>query len=160
MNCNNNCSICESSCLLECPICNKKGLKVEYKTARNILIDSTFLKEKEDLYICTSKKCDVVYYQKDNPRLFYKEDVVVPIWYKEKYDKYLVCYCHNIYLDDIVKIVLNNNEKNKLTINDIKKQFIKEKDNCEIKNPTGITCNKLFENAIEFAYKQKKEAKL
>ena len=37
---------------------------------------------------------------------------------KEKYKNYIVCYCHNIYLDDIVKIVKNTNESN-LTKKDI-----------------------------------------
>lgn len=155
MNCNNNCNTCESLCSVICPVCGMKGMKVKYQTVEKLLVDNTYLYN-EDVYLCTNKKCDIVYFQKDNPKYYSKNEVKVPVWYKEKYDKYLVCYCHNIYLKDIVSCVLNNDTNNKLTINDIKKQFPKIYESCDICNPTGLSCEKLFYNSIEFAYKQKK----
>lgn len=159
MNCNNECSTCKTNCALSCPICNQKGMMVRFDAAKNLVKDNKYLNKKQKVYICTNKKCEVVYYQKDNPKQYLKEEIKVPIWFKEKYDKYLVCYCHNIYLDDIVRIVLNSTVSEKLTIEDIKKQFPKVKENCKIKNPIGNSCERLFENAIEYAYKKKEEEK-
>ena len=158
MNCNNNCTTCESSCLVLCPVCGIKGMKVNYKTVSKLLKDNTHL-FKEDVYLCTNKKCNIAYYQVDNPNTFNKEEVKVPIWFKEKYDKYLVCYCHNIYLSDIVKYVLECNTVDKITIDEIKNKFPKVYESCDICNPTGVSCEKLFNNSIDFAYKQKEEDK-
>ena len=76
---------------------------------------------------------------------------------KEKYKNYIVCYCHNIYLDDIVKIVKNTNESN-LTKKDILNLLnTNHFEDCKHLNPTGENCDILFKNAIQFAYNQKEK---
>ena len=38
--------------------------------------------DEETYYLCMNEDCDVVYYNLNNERVFYKEDVKVPIWFK------------------------------------------------------------------------------
>ena len=98
-----------------------------------------------------------VYFQEDNPKYYLKDEVIRPIWYKENFDEYIVCYCHNIYLDDIVKIVKNTNESN-LTKKDILNLLnTNHLEDCKHLNPTGENCDILFKNAIQFAYNQKEK---
>lgn len=155
--CNNNCIICNSVCESKCPICLHKGIKVPLVTVKNLVKDDKMLFNSEQTYICSNKKCDIIYYQYDNPNIFYKKDVKTKVWFKEKYNDYIVCYCHNIYLKDIVSIVKTDKSDKILTKEDILSRFEKKHEDCLMLNPVGNSCDKLFLNAIEYAYKQKKE---
>lgn len=158
MNCNKECSTCASSCGQKCPICGKNGLKVIHDAVLNIVKEPKYIDLNKQIYICQNKKCEVTYFQEENPKYYTKEELKVPIWFKEKYQKYLVCYCYNIYIDDIVKII--SEEKEKLSIDDIKHHFTKVHDDCKICHPLGTPCDKVFENAIEFCYHQKERNNL
>lgn len=159
MNCNHECSTCASKCIVNCPICNKNAREVKLNAVLNLVNDSTNIRKDEKVYICQNKKCDLVYFQENNPNYYLKKDISVPIWFKEKYDKYMVCYCRGIYLDDIVKIIKEHLNENKLTKEDIIKYFDEKEISCETKNPLGESCEKLFDNAIEYAYHILKEDK-
>lgn len=156
MNCNHECNTCASSCNINCPICDKKGLVVKLEAALNLVNNNNFIDKNKKVYICQNKKCNVAYFQENNPKYYTKEEVTVPIWFKEKYNKYMVCYCYEIYINDIVNIIKNDNSDKKLTKEDIFKQFEKKHTDCLHKNPLGLDCDKVFDNAIEFAYHQKK----
>ncbi len=156
MNCNHECNTCESACIVECPICGKKGLIVKTDAALNLVNNSNYIDKNKKVYICQNKKCNVAYFQEENPKYYTKEEVKVPIWFKETYSKYKVCYCYDIYIDDIVKIVKADNSKKRLTKEDILSHFEKKYDDCSKTNPLGLDCDKVFLNAIDFAYHQKK----
>lgn len=156
MNCNHECNTCESACIIDCPICGKKGLIVKTEAALNLVNNNIYIDKNKKVYICQNKKCNVAYFQEDNPKYYTKEEVVVPIWFKETYSKYMVCYCYEIYLNDIVNIIKENNSNKILTKEDILKHFEKKHIDCTHKNPLGYDCDKVFENAIDFAYHQKK----
>lgn len=156
MNCNHECSICQSGCVIVCPICGKPAREVKINAALNLVIEDKCIKKEAKIYICQNKKCDIVYFQKDNPKYYLKSDVKVPIWFKEKYDKYMVCYCRNIFLADIVKFINDIDDDKKLTKEDFVKLYPKIKEDCLHNNPLGESCDKLFANAIEYAYHIKK----
>ncbi len=156
MKCDQNCTSCATRCHIPCPVCGKIGQLVAYETVNHLINQPCHFFENEEIYICTSKKCEAVYYQENNPTIYFKKDLLVPVWYKEKYNQFLVCYCHNIYLHHIVEVV-KGSTCNHLTKKDILKILSKsENENCKQQNPTGQSCDILFQNAIEFAYKQKR----
>ncbi len=158
MNCEKKCSNCSMNCNIACPICGKIGKIVNEKTIKSLINKPYLFFESQETFICTTKKCNVIYYQPSNPKYYGKEDVNVPVWYKERYDKYLVCYCRKIYLNDIVEIIKNSNKKT-FSKEEILKMLNKSHivENCEYANPLGSNCDVLFKNAIDFAIKQKKE---
>ena len=159
MECNRNCKTCASICGNSCPICGTKGKKVSSVTVKSLIKGDFLFDENQDIYLCVNKKCSVAYYQENHPKCYYKEEVLVPIWFKEKYDQYMVCYCHQIYLNDIVELVQHIDEPN-LTKKDVCKYLNKQhQEDCLHQNPLGTCCDTLFQNAIAYAYKQKQEEK-
>ena len=104
MNCDNKCSTCSTKCNLLCPICNKQVKNVPIQTVKSLVKHDINLLETEETYICLNKKCNLVYFQNNNPSYYFKNDVNKPVWFKEKYPNYIVCYCRNIYLKEIVEL--------------------------------------------------------
>ena len=159
MECNSNCKTCASVCAKSCPICGTKGKKVSNVTVKSLIKGDFLFVKTQSAYICVNKKCSVVYYQENYPKYYSKEEVKVPIWFKEKYNQYIVCYCHQIYLNDIVELVQHIDEQN-VTKKEVLKYLNKqEQEDCLHLNPLGECCDTLFQNAIVYAYKQKQEGK-
>ena len=159
MECNSNCKTCASVCAKSCPICGIKGKKVSNVTVKSLIKGDFLFDKTQSAYICVNKKCSVVYYQENYPKYYNKEEVKVPIWFKEKYNQYIVCYCHQIYLNDIVELVQHIDEQN-VTKKEVLKYLNKqEQEDCLHLNPLGECCDTLFQNAIAYAYKQKLEGK-
>jgi hypothetical protein len=153
--CNNNCSTCNTSCKSGCPLCNVKGKTVPLITVKSLIKTGSDYLNNNQAYICINRKCNVIYFQEENPKYFIKEEVKVPVWFKSTFNEYIVCYCNNIKLQDVVEVVKNSNKEN-LTKEEIFNILnLTENKNCLYNNPVGECCDKLFTNAIEFAYKQK-----
>ena len=154
--CDQNCNTCSSNCKQGCPICNVLGKNVPLITVKSLIKDkNSFLNEK-NTYICINRKCTVIYYQEENPKCFIKDDVKSQIWFKSSLNEQIICYCHNIKLTEIVEIVKNSDDNNltKEKIFNLLGYEISDKE-CIYHNPLGESCDILFKNAIEFAYKQK-----
>ena len=153
--CDQNCSTCSSKCGSGCPICNVQGKNVPLITVKSLIKDKNYYLNDNNIYICINRKCPVIYFQEENPKYFTKDDIKTQIWFKSSLNEQIICYCHNIKLIDIVEIV-KNSEENDLTKEKIfEKLNVKEEKDCLYNNPLGESCDKLFKNAIEFAYKQK-----
>ena len=140
---------CSNSCkkhIYACPLCHKVGMSVPLETVQTLTQMSNI---GENFYLCTSPNCQVIYY--NNEYIFNKCDITTKVWYKGSIEEFIVCYCQNIKLIDIINAVTylrgNNNKE------DVLKYLNKNQNerNCLHKNPTGISCDKLFENALEFA---------
>lgn len=156
MNCND-CHTCKDSCPNQkcgCLMCGKKGMEVPFDTVlalTNPIIRNTLIED--NYYLCTNPQCQVAYYSL-NGRAIKLNEISTDVWFKKDKKKYIVCYCRDISLQDIIHAV------NDLEITTIVKvvHYLK-KDNLEVDcihhNPTGVTCEKLFINAIEFAKKIK-----
>lgn len=143
--------------IVVCPVCNKGAISVPTVTVQTL----TQMKEiGEDFYLCTNPHCNTVYFNKEF--IFNKCDITTKVWYKGTMEEFIVCYCHNITLIDIINAVkaLDGNTNKDDVLRYLGKS-IEEKD-CLHKNPTGTSCDKLLDNAIEFAYevyiKNKKES--
>lgn len=159
MECTNNCSTCTSTCGRNCPICNGSSLGVETATVIN-LSKKTNINFDNQFYICLNPKCKVIYFDDNNSNIIEYTDVKVPVWFKSNFMNYVVCYCRNIYLKDVIKAVFSIDEPTK---ENIIKFLDKEKMeiNCLINNPISRDCDLLFKNAIEYALdlKNKQEGK-
>lgn len=154
--CDQNCNTCSSNCKQGCPICNVLGKNVPLITVKSLIKDQNSFLNDKNTYICINRKCSVIYYQEENPKYFINDDVKSQIWFKSSLNEQIICYCHNIKLTDIVEIVKSSND-NSLTkekIFNLLGYEMSDKD-CIYHNPLGESCDKLFKNAIEFAYKQK-----
>ena len=153
--CDHNCSTCSSICGSGCPLCNVQGKEVPLITIKSLLKDKNHYFNDLNTYICINRKCPVIYYQEENPKYFIKDDVKTQIWFKSSLNEQIICYCHNIKLTDIIEVVKNSDEINLTKEKIFEILNIKEENNCLYHNPVGESCDKLFKNAIEFAYKQK-----
>lgn len=154
--CDQNCNTCSANCKQGCPICNVLGKNVPLITVKSLIKDQNSFLNDKNTYICINRKCSVIYYQEENPKYFINDDVKSQIWFKSSLNEQIICYCHNIKLTDIVEIVKSSND-NSLTkekIFNLLGYEMSDKD-CIYHNPLGESCDKLFKNAIEFAYKQK-----
>lgn len=87
---------------LRCPICNEIGKKVRTETVENIIKEDRLPSALEGYYLCLSDNCDVVYF---GERIFYKDDVKVKVWFKEKEPSVPVCYCKEVTIADIIEHV-------------------------------------------------------
>ena len=88
MNCTTTCNNC-NKCDDKCPYCGYKGKEVKLETVAELTKNKcVFFENGEKIYICTNKKCDLVYFQVGNPKVYLKEEIKVPVWFKEKYKNY------------------------------------------------------------------------
>lgn len=148
VSCNGECSTCKSTCGTTCPKCGAPGKLVPSITVASLSNNQINLEE--DHYLCLRPNCTTAYFT-ENGKIIDKEEVKVPIWFKSKYEEYIVCYCRNIYLKDIVLAViqLGGCENKKEILHYLGKEDGAGK--CIIKNPTGAPCDELFANAIVYA---------
>lgn len=146
LECEGSCFSCKNECSHKCPICHANSTMVELETVKNILKDDSELIE-ENIYICLNRSCEVTYF---NTKQYYiKDELKVPVWFKQNPKDMLVCYCYNICFEEIIKAVkLGYNTKE-----DIIKFYKKDKmkQDCKHLNPIGKCCDQLFENTIIYA---------
>jgi hypothetical protein len=89
-----------------CPACNQAGQKVNWRTVRSLLKEEiNWLVSEEDYFICLSRECTTSYYTKEGVS-FKKDDLTVPIWFKEEYPV-PICYCKNVTDEEILDHVVN-----------------------------------------------------
>ncbi len=156
MNCNHNCDNCNSSCGVKCPICGSASIAVPGITVVHLTKNVKVNDINKDYHICINRSCNVAYFD-DNGNTIDKSNVNVPIWFKEKFQKYIVCYCENITLEDVFEAVaaLKDKSYDIITKEDIYKYYNKKHNHtaydCLIRNPIGKSCDRLMENAIEAA---------
>ncbi len=148
MTCNRECSTCSSACHETCPSCKAPGKFIPAITVASLTNEKIDLDK--EYFLCLRPNCDTIYFTEDGI-VINKEQVKVPVWFKSKYDEYIVCYCRNIYLKDIVKAVieLDGNNDKKTVLEHLGK--LNSLGMCIIKNPTGAPCDELFDNALVYA---------
>jgi hypothetical protein len=119
-------------------------------------LTSDYLKntlEDDEYFLCTNPKCNIAYYSLKG-RTIKVTDIKSDIWFKKSKKKFIVCYCRDISLDDIVLAV------DRLELPNLQKivHYLQKDDiitDCIHHNPTSVCCQKLFDNAIEYAKKIK-----
>ncbi|GEA19815.1 (2Fe-2S)-binding protein [Moorella sp. E306M] len=84
-----------------CPVCGTRGQKVPDITVASLLNTPAAASLKAIQYnLCLSSSCNVVYYG-DNGTVFTKENVRVPVWFKEESPR-IICYCNNVTDNEIL----------------------------------------------------------
>lgn len=161
MSCQSNCNSCSSTndCEIHvegsCPVCGKPGIDVPNETVKNLVkpFYTEQISEDLDFKLCISRPCKVAYYSGE--AVIYKDQIKVPIWFKHEANPYMVCYCKEITLEDIINAVNNMDEEinQKSVVRYLNKENINS--DCKKENPTGKCCSQLFENAINYALKKK-----
>lgn len=149
--CNETCETCNTKCSNRCPVCHSNAQIVSKETVKNILITDQELVDDGDIYICLNRNCEVTYF--NNSQYYVKDELKVPVWFKEKPNEMIVCYCHNITFKMIINAVkLGYNTKQEII------NYYKSKNNedCLHLNPIGKRCNTLFENTITYAKGEQK----
>ncbi|MDA8235132.1 MAG: (2Fe-2S)-binding protein [Clostridia bacterium] len=118
-----------------CPVCHEPGQKVKDVTLRSLLKEDKLNKLlKTDYFLCLSQECPTSYYTKDGTH-FTKEDLTVPIWYKEE-SPVPICYCKGVTDEVILEHVVN--KKCCTNLAEIKAHTgANTGKECLTKNPTG-----------------------
>jgi len=139
---------CHNEEIHVCPRCHFKGIEVPSKTVLHLSQNESL--EKNDIYyICTNPKCNCVYFSKNT--ILDKQDISTKVWFKSSFEDFKVCYCHDIMLTDIIKAVaeLGGCKDKSIILKHLGKDISDKK--CDLLNPVGKDCDKLFLNAIEYA---------
>ena len=138
-----------------CPKCHKIGEKVKNITVKHMVSENLMGKvvDEETYYLCMNEDCDVVYYNLNNERVFYKEDVKVPIWFKKDAKPKYICYCNQVKEQQIINAVLDDGAKNIKDI--IRLTGAMKNAKCEINNPLGKYCSPFIQETINKALKSK-----
>ena len=138
-----------------CPKCYEIGEKVKNITVKHMVSENLRGKvvDEETYYLCMNEDCDVVYYNLNNERVFYKEDVKVPIWFKKDANPKYICYCNQVTEQQIINAVLDDGAKNIKDI--IRLTGAMKNGKCEIKNPLGKCCGPLIQETINKALNSK-----
>ncbi|WP_258360495.1 (2Fe-2S)-binding protein [Moorella sulfitireducens] len=89
-----------------CPLCGIKGQKVPGVTVVSLLNAEAAKSLRQIQYnLCLSLSCNAVYYG-DDGTIFTKEDVRVPVWFKEKTPR-IICYCYNVTDQEILEHIVH-----------------------------------------------------
>lgn len=123
-----------------CPICLKKGSKVQTITLNSLLIDSckNLIKDDNGYRFCKTPDCEVAYYSKEADQTFTINQLKVPATVKDKSLDVNVCYCFDYKRIDILNEIKTQGDSK--AADEIK---LKMKDPgcfCEISNPQGTCC--------------------
>lgn len=118
-----------------CPVCHRPGQKVNNVTVRSLLREDklNYLTETE-YFLCLSRECPASYYTKESTH-FTKNDITVPIWYKEE-SPVPICYCKGVTDEVIWDHVVN--KRCCATLDEIKAHTgANTGKECLTKNPAG-----------------------
>ena len=137
-----------------CPVCNELGKGVLNSPVKNLVVDDKKSEVNESIYfLCMNEDCDVVYYNLNNERVFYKEEVKVPIWLKKNANPKYICYCNQVTEQQIINAVLDDGAKNIKDI--IRLTGAMKNGKCEINNPLGKCCSPFIQETINKALNNK-----
>ena len=132
----------------ECPRCGRRGRSVEEITPKALLRPEALERRKVvEHRFCATPDCPVVYF--GDGEIFYREDVIVPVFQKEPAGSRTVCYCFAVTERDIRG---NIEQTGRATVFDRISALVKmERCACEMRNPQGSCClgniSALIENA-------------
>lgn len=131
-----------------CPVCNNEGVSISRVTVEHLVIDNCRNAVVGDQYkICLNEDCSVVYYNLDNENKFLKDQVSVPIWFKKDVNPKYACYCSKVTEDQVIEAVIKHSAKTVKEVNAVTGAM--KNPNCIEKNPLGVCCHKIIQEAIE-----------
>lgn len=134
-----------------CPRCRQAGQKVENVTVKSLVEEQLIPKVgDEDYFLCTTLRCDVVYYHNGTGKTFCKNNLKIRVGFKETEDPIPVCYCANVTEKQIRdEIVIKKRAKN---MQDIKQYTgAMTGGRCKYTSPSGKCCGATVNAAIQKA---------
>ena len=140
--------ISESNSSELCLSCNSKGKKVKIITLKSMLkptILST-LNTNSSHYFCSSKDCDVVYFNTDK-KTYLTSDIKVSVHQKDNSFDSPICYCFGWTKEKIKQYVEKGLTSNPL--NHIRENIKENRCGCEVNNPQGSCCLRNVTNYIK-----------
>ncbi len=131
-----------------CPVCNNEGILVSKVTVEHLVVDDYRKAVEGDQYkICMNEDCNVVYFNHYNRTTFLKDQVSVPIWFKRDANPKHACYCNKVTEEQVIEAVVKQGAKTIKEVNAITGSM--KNSNCKEKNPLGVCCHKIIQEAID-----------
>lgn len=122
-----------------CPTCNNKAKNVKLITLKSLLKSTALetLNANVNHYFCSSKECDVVYFDADKKK-YLASDIKVAVHQKDDYLTTPICYCFDWTKGKIEKYVKQELSHN--PIEHIRENIKENRCGCEVNNPQGSCC--------------------
>ncbi|MFZ2257156.1 MAG: (2Fe-2S)-binding protein [Clostridiaceae bacterium] len=138
----------------KCPVCDNNGLAVS-KVTVNHLVEPTALAagDGDDYFICMNANCDVIYFDPTTKIKFMKNQVIVPIWFKQGADPKYACYCSEVTEDQVIVAVVVHGAKTVKEVNALTGAM--RNSNCLENNPLGVCCHQIIQGVIDQALAEK-----
>lgn len=132
----------------KCPVCSSEGASVGKVTVEHLVADKYRKDVAGDQYkICMNEDCDLVYYNLENGKIFLKDQINVPIWFKKDANPKYSCYCSKVTEEQVIEAVVKHGAK---TVKEVKAiTGAMRNANCKENNPLGICCHKIIQEAID-----------
>lgn len=142
------CGCTDMSKINKCPVCDNEGIPVSKITVEHLVADDYLKTVEGDRYwICMNEDCNVVYYNTDIGIKFLKDQVSVPIWFKKDANPKYACYCSKVTEEQVIEAVVKDGA---LTVKEVNAITGSMKNcNCKEKNPLGVCCHKIIQEAID-----------
>ena len=133
-----------------CPLCNHLGVEVKNTTVAHLVKDELLDGlGKSNYLICMNEECNVVYFNPFSEMFYSKDQIKVPIWFKEEANPKYICYCNQVTEEEITNAVINHGAKDMKDI--IRLTGAMKNGQCERKNPLGKCCGSIIEETIKKA---------
>ncbi|MBG9456192.1 (2Fe-2S)-binding protein [Lysinibacillus sphaericus] len=122
-----------------CPSCKINAKNIKLITIKSMMKPSALesINAMENHYFCSTKDCDVVYFDTSNKE-YTISDIKVTVHQKDDTLSTPVCYCFDWTKDKIKQYVENELTPNPLE--HIRTNIKKNRCGCEVNNPQGSCC--------------------
>lgn len=139
-----------------CPVCKKQGAPVKNITVKHLVLDE-FIEEvgDHDYNLCMNEVCETAYYQTEPKKMFTKDQLNVPLWFKKDAHPKFACYCSKVTEEQVIHAVLENGAKNMKEV--LKITGAMSNSECSKKNPFGKCCHQIIQEAMDKALTLKPE---
>ena len=121
----------------QCPGCGRAGREVGRITPMALLRPRALARLEPGPYrFCAVGDCPIVYFGTGEP--FRCEDLLVPVFQKEREGFRTVCYCFDLSEDQVVREV--EGSRTSASAERIRRLVQAERCACEVRNPQGTCC--------------------
>lgn len=132
-----------------CPLCGKQGRPVGGITVKHLAegVHQDKVAAEDTYFICMEENCDVVYYEASGDLRFFKNEVNVPIWFKNDADPKYACYCSRVTVEEVIHAVVEQGANSVKEVNQLTGAM--KNANCKLSNPLGVCCHPVIQEAID-----------
>lgn len=137
--CCNNTKEINNETIVKCPSCKNKSKNMKLITIKSMLKPFALetLNAKENHYFCSTKDCDVVYFDSNN-KVYLVPDINVAVHQKDDSPTTPICYCFDWTKEKIKEYVEKGLTPN--PIEHIRENIKEQRCGCDVNNPQGGCC--------------------